>query len=148
MAWVTLTHTQRRHAHRDSAGTGHVYQGRFKSFPVQEDEHFYTVCRYVERNALRAKLVVSDRMVSIGTLAAGVAHEINNPLTYVSASLDALRDLLRPAMARDAALAEATSLLDDMRDGIDRVGRTVRDLKLFSRSEVTLLVIPAEQDPV
>jgi len=57
MAWVTLTHTQRWHAHRDSAGTGHVYQGRFKSFPVQEDEHFYTVCRYVERNALRAKLV-------------------------------------------------------------------------------------------
>ena len=47
MAWVTLTHTQRWHAHRGSAGTGHVYQGRFKSFPVQEDEHFYTVCRYV-----------------------------------------------------------------------------------------------------
>ncbi len=57
MAWVTLTHTQRWHAHRGSAGTGHVYQGRFKSFPVQEDEHFYTVCRYVERNALRANLV-------------------------------------------------------------------------------------------
>ena len=57
MAWVTLTHTQRWHARRHSAGTGHVYQGRFKSFPVQEDEHFYAVCRYVERNALRAKLV-------------------------------------------------------------------------------------------
>jgi putative transposase len=37
--------------------TGPVYQGRFKSFPVQNDDHFYTVCRYVERNALRAKLV-------------------------------------------------------------------------------------------
>ncbi|MCE9525031.1 MAG: transposase [Planctomycetales bacterium] len=57
MGWVTLTHTQRWHAHRGSAGTGHVYQGRFKSFPVQEDEHFYSVGRYVERNALRAKLV-------------------------------------------------------------------------------------------
>lgn len=57
MAWVTLTHAQRWHAHRDSAGTGHVYQGRFKSCPVQEDEHFYSVCRYVERNAWRAKLV-------------------------------------------------------------------------------------------
>jgi len=55
--WVTLTHTQRWHAHRGSAGTGHVYQGRFKSFPVQEDEHFYTVCRYAERNALRSGLV-------------------------------------------------------------------------------------------
>lgn len=58
MAWVTLTHTQRWHAHHETAGRGHVYQGRFKSFPVQEDEHFLTVCRYVERNALRAELVV------------------------------------------------------------------------------------------
>ena len=55
--WLTLTHTQRWHAHRQSTGSGHVYQGRFKSFPVQDDDHFYTVCRYVERNSLRAKLV-------------------------------------------------------------------------------------------
>lgn len=55
--WLTLTHTQRWHAHRQSTGSGHVYQGRFKSFPVQEDDHFYTLCRYVERNALRANLV-------------------------------------------------------------------------------------------
>ena len=57
--WLTLTHTQRWHAHRHSTGSGHVYQGRFKSFPVQDDEHFYTVCRYVERNALTANLVES-----------------------------------------------------------------------------------------
>lgn len=57
MGWLTVTHAQRRHAHYHSAGTGPVYQGRFKSFPIQRDEHFLTVCRYVERNALRAKLV-------------------------------------------------------------------------------------------
>jgi putative transposase len=57
VGWLTLTHTQRWHAHRSSAGTGHVYQGRFKSFPVQDDEHFLAVARYVERNALRAGLV-------------------------------------------------------------------------------------------
>lgn len=57
MAWLTLTHTQRWHAHRQSAGSGHLYQGRFKSFPIQGNEHFLTVCRYVERNALRAGLV-------------------------------------------------------------------------------------------
>jgi putative transposase len=57
MRWLTVTHTQRWHAHHGTVGTGHVYQGRFKSFPVQSDEHFLTVCRYVERNALRAKLV-------------------------------------------------------------------------------------------
>jgi putative transposase len=47
VGWLTLTHThthtQRWHAHRRSAGSGHVYQGRFKSFPVQDDEHFYTL---------------------------------------------------------------------------------------------------------
>jgi putative transposase len=52
-----LTHTQRWHAHDHHTGTGHLYQGRFKSFPIAEDDHFLTVCRYVERNALRAKLV-------------------------------------------------------------------------------------------
>jgi REP-associated tyrosine transposase len=57
MRLVTLTHTQRWHAHRATAGTGHLYQGRFKSFVVQNDTHFLTVCRYVEANALRARLV-------------------------------------------------------------------------------------------
>jgi putative transposase len=56
VGWLTLTHTQRWHAHRRSTGSGHVYQGRFKSFPIQEDEHFFAVARYVERNALRANL--------------------------------------------------------------------------------------------
>jgi putative transposase len=55
--WLTLTHAQRWHAHRGSTGSGHVYQGRFKSFVIQDDDHVLTACRYVERNALRAKLV-------------------------------------------------------------------------------------------
>ena len=55
--WMTHTHTQRWHAHYHSSGTGHLYQGRFKSFPVQSDLHLLLVLRYVERNALRAKLV-------------------------------------------------------------------------------------------
>ena len=56
VGWLTLTHTQRWHACRQSTGSGHVYQGRFKSFPIQEDDHFYAVARYVERNAVRAGL--------------------------------------------------------------------------------------------
>ena len=59
--WLTLTHTQRWHAHRHTTGSGHLYQGRFKSFPLQDDAHFFTVCRYVERNALRANLVGAPR---------------------------------------------------------------------------------------
>jgi putative transposase len=55
MQWMTMTHALRWHAHRHSGG-GHLYQARFKSFPIQQDEHFLGVCRYVERNAARAKL--------------------------------------------------------------------------------------------
>jgi putative transposase len=55
--WLTLTHTQRWHAAHGTTGSGHLYQGRFKSLPVQTDGHFLTVCRYVERNPLRAGLV-------------------------------------------------------------------------------------------
>ena len=57
LRWVTATHTQRYHAHYHSSGEGHLYQSRFKSFPVADDDHFLVVCRYVERNQLRANLV-------------------------------------------------------------------------------------------
>jgi putative transposase len=53
MQWLTMTHAARWHAHRHSVGRGHLYQGRFRSFPIQQDHHFLSVCRYVERNALR-----------------------------------------------------------------------------------------------
>ena len=53
LRWLAHTHTQRWHARYHTAGTGHLYQGRFKAFPIQEDRHLYTVFRYVERNALR-----------------------------------------------------------------------------------------------
>jgi putative transposase len=57
LRWLTHTHTMRWHAHYHTSGTGHLYQGRFKAFPIQEDDHLYTVLRYVERNPLRAGLV-------------------------------------------------------------------------------------------
>jgi putative transposase len=55
--WLAHTHAMRWHVAHGTVGRGHLYQGRFKSFPVQEDEHFLTVCRYVERNALTAHAV-------------------------------------------------------------------------------------------
>jgi putative transposase len=52
-----VTHAQRWHAHHKTAWTGPLYQKSLKSLPVQKDDHFLTVARYVERNALRAKFV-------------------------------------------------------------------------------------------
>ena len=66
--WLRLTHTQRHHAHYHTAGEGHRYQGRFKSFPVQDDDHFLAVCRYVERNAFTAKLCESPDQWRFGSL--------------------------------------------------------------------------------
>ncbi len=63
MRWLTVTHTQRWHAHHHTSGTGHLYQGRFKAFVVQGGRTaepwgaVRKVCRYVERNPLRARLV-------------------------------------------------------------------------------------------
>ena len=76
MRWLSVTHTQRWHAAHHTAGTGPLYQGRFKSFPIQEDMHLLTVMRYVERNALRAKLVDAAEEWRWGSL----WHRINgNP---------------------------------------------------------------------
>ncbi|HNS23091.1 MAG TPA: transposase [Sedimentisphaerales bacterium] len=57
MRWVTLTHVQRYHTSHATVGIGHLYQGRYKSFPVQSDPHYLSVLRYIEANPLRAGLV-------------------------------------------------------------------------------------------
>jgi len=57
MSWFTMTHTQRWHAKKKTVGTGHVYQGRYKSFIVQSDAYFYQLMKYVEQNPLKAGLV-------------------------------------------------------------------------------------------
>jgi putative transposase len=72
--WLTMTHTQRWHAHHHTTGTGPLYQGRFKSFPIQEDEHLLAVCRYVERNPLRANLVPQAETWRWGSL----WHRVHN----------------------------------------------------------------------
>ncbi|MDD5262958.1 MAG: transposase [Methylacidiphilales bacterium] len=76
MQWLTQTHAARWHAHRRSRGRGHLYQGRFKSFPIQRDEHFLKVCRYVERNALRAQLVDKAEEWRWGSLWVRVHDEV------------------------------------------------------------------------
>src|SRR5690348_9601079 len=55
--WLAHTHAMRWRTSHHTVGYGHLYQGRFKSFPVQADSHLRTVCRYVERNPLTAGLV-------------------------------------------------------------------------------------------
>jgi putative transposase len=57
MHWLTTTHARRWQIAHGTEGQGAVYQGRFRAIPLKDDGHFLWVCRYVERNALRASLV-------------------------------------------------------------------------------------------
>lgn len=56
MHQLTNAHTRRVHAKTETTGTGPLYQGRYKSFPIEDDAHLLTVLKYVERNPVRAKL--------------------------------------------------------------------------------------------
>jgi putative transposase len=57
MRWITLTHTQRWHAAHGTTGTGHVYQGPYKSFPVQSNWRYLKAMQYIESNPIRAGIV-------------------------------------------------------------------------------------------
>jgi PAS domain S-box-containing protein len=88
--------------------------------------------------ATQGQLMVSDRMASVGMLAAGVAHEINNPLAAVLANLDcAYRDAteLAAELAPIRPLNDLPETLRDGRDAAERVRQIVKDLKIFSRAE-------------
>lgn len=87
-----------------------------------------------EEKKREAQLIVSDRMASIGTLAAGVAHEINNPLAAVIANVEiaAAESTILAARSGDASMSEC---LNDALEAAERIRLIVRDLKVFSRSD-------------
>ena len=92
-----------------------------------------------EQRRLQARLAQADRLASVGLLAAGVVHEINNPLTYLLHCLEEIREGLQPllgAESRDASEQELRQLYDSVAEastGAERVATIVRDLKTFSR---------------
>ncbi len=103
-----------------------------------------------EQKKMQNRLVLSDRMVSIGTLASGVAHEINNPLAYVISNmtsvqrdLSAIAQALQPGAAPEVvaeaheALREMREALTEAQEGAERVRSIVLDLKTFSRADET-----------
>ncbi len=88
-----------------------------------------------EHRQTQNQLMVSERMASVGTLAAGVAHEINNPLASVLANLDFALAELGDFPQREALSPEVIRSLREAREAGERVRNIVRDLKIFSRSD-------------
>jgi len=96
-----------------------------------------TALDITERKQAQAQLVFNDRMASVGTLAAGIAHEINNPLAYLSANLDLILEEVRAlaGMLPADRVRELEELASEGRVGAEKVRRIVRALKTFARAD-------------
>lgn len=109
------------------------------------------VCQDItQRRKLEAALLLASRMSSVGTLASGIAHEINNPLSYVTSNLEFIGQSLSevedgPASGR---IRELLELVGHAREGAERVRRIVHGLKTFSRAEVAETRAPLELQPL
>jgi len=99
--------------------------------PAAENEAVGVVRDITQEKAIEAKLRVTDRLAALGTLASGVAHEINNPLSYVSANLGFAQEQLEAAGAGlpDSVRSEATSALAEAREGSRRIRDIVAGLR-------------------
>ena len=90
-----------------------------------------------EMRKLQARTIQADRVMALGTLAASVAHEINNPLTYVLSYLDELETNLRSF--DESSIERAKGALDPIKKGVERIATITRDLRTFSRPDDVLL---------
>ncbi|HEY4106186.1 MAG TPA: ATP-binding protein, partial [Polyangiaceae bacterium] len=123
----------------------------------ESGRRFALVEAHTERNApaslrrgpeLEQRLQRRDRMASIGTLAAGVVHGINNPLSYVIANLEYVKRLLASGLDKlePQAYGELGDVIEDSLDGAERVRRIVSDLGNFSRpNEARVLAVDLER---
>jgi signal transduction histidine kinase len=93
-----------------------------------------------DNQRMQEQLMVSDCMASMGTLAAGVAHEINNPLASVMANVNLAAVTVNSLLEREQATGELLEIkeeLQDAREAVERIRNIIRDLKIFSRPQVT-----------
>jgi len=120
-----------------SGANDYVFKGSLGRLSPAIDRELRDAVMRAERRRMQQQLLIADRMASVGTLAAGVAHEINNPLAAVVANLELMaKDITRLCEELEVAdhFRDVLDELRDARDGADRLRHIVRDLKIFSRS--------------
>jgi signal transduction histidine kinase len=114
-----------------------VVKGNFARLVPAVERELREARARAERRQMEEQLMVSDRMASVGMLAAGVAHEINNALAGVLGNLSIVCELLENPQAPPHEAAEAAA---DAMTAADRVREIVRDIKIFSRGAEERLV--------
>jgi putative transposase len=134
LRWVTQTHAQRYHGSHATVGIGHLYQGRYKSFPVQSDPYYLKVLRYIEANPVRAGLVRDPRQWAWSSFAVRQGRESAVTLSEGPVALPAnwvglVRAVLTPA--------EVEGISNSMRRGApfgaaSWVAATATSLRLLS----------------
>lgn len=97
-----------------------------------------------EQKELQTRLLVADRLASVGTLAAGVAHEINNPLAAVKVCLDLAAESLADGPPDAAMLKELQQVLAEGCNAVERIRKTVADLKQFSTTTTDDRLVPVD----
>jgi len=128
---------ERRMLRRD----GRVFVGEGEAFRLDFDGQPANVVflrDITERHDMFERMAVADRMLTVGTLAAGVAHEINNPLAYAATNLAIIANELPALIAGQPtrlATAELPALVADACEGVARVSAIVRDLRALARPD-------------
>jgi len=126
-------------------GSGGTVDVEISAFVVRRERTGEPLClATVQRDVTRqrkleleSKLAFRERMASVGTLAAGVAHEVNNPLAYVSVNLQCIAEDLRlhAASFPKPQLTELEAMVADARQGVERVQKIMGGLKTISRAD-------------
>jgi PAS domain S-box-containing protein len=103
--------------------------------------HLVMLRDVTERKQMHSRLALADRLLSVGTLSAGLAHELNNPLAYIAANAAFLGETLGELSAQrdpertQEMVKDMSESVCELRDGADRMRSIIRDLKTFSRPD-------------
>lgn len=128
----------------DEAGSRTWFEARM--VPLDSDRVLVVLRDITRLRRMREQLLISERMASIGIVSAEIAHEINNPLTYVLTNLDhVIVELER--LEREHGIATSSDALEALvqaREGARRVSRIVRDLRVFGRGEEAVVPRPTD----
>ncbi len=136
LAFASGEPNENEEAHTGEGGRTRTLVTKKAVFTAGDQRFLVAIIRDVtERKHLELQLRLADRMASVGTLAAGVAHEINNPLAFVCSNLSFLGTQLGQEALTSETLGELREVVAETHQGLERVRTIVQDLKVFSRAE-------------